>query len=166
MDISQDNSRKSNELTTQRLRPIWSPLFNLGLASFVGVIAAVVAFASTNDLRDGGTLVAIPIGIVVWFLGDILRWRSRYPMRLFLMVPIFVALVCTVSIRILQKANQRRMARLAEVKCLKSIYLNFDLTEQDVQSIAFFPAEVEITLAPNINHNQKQQIEDAIKNRK
>ena len=54
--------------------------------------------------------------------------------------------------------------RLAGVKCLKGIYLDFDLTEQDVQSIALFPAEVEITLAPNIN--QKQQIEEAIKNRK
>lgn len=110
MEVSQHNSRKNNELIPQRLKPMWSPLFNLGLASFVGVIAAVAAYTSTRDLRDGGTLVAIPIGIVVWFLGDILRWRGRYPMRLFLMVPIFVALVCTISIRILQKANQRRMA--------------------------------------------------------
>ena len=110
MEAGQDNSREKNESTTQRLKPMWSPLFNLGLASFVSVIAAVVAFMSTRDLRDGGTLIAIPIGIGVWLLGDILRWRGRYPMRLFLMVPIFVALVCTVSIRILQKANQRRMA--------------------------------------------------------
>jgi hypothetical protein len=110
LEVIQNNSQKCKEWTTQRLKPMWSPLFNLGLASFVGVIAAVVALASTNNLRDGSTLVAIPIGIVVWFVGDILRWRGRYPMRLFLMVPIFVALVCTVSIRILQKANQRRIA--------------------------------------------------------
>ncbi len=110
MEVSQDNSQKNNESAAQRLKPMWSPLFNLGLASLVGVIAAVAAYMSTRDLRDGGTLVAIPICIAVWFLGDILRWRGRYPMRLFLMVPIFVALICTVSIRILQKANQRRMA--------------------------------------------------------
>lgn len=124
MEASHDNSRKNNESTTQRLKPIWSPLFNLGLASFVGVIAAVVAFMSTRDLRDGGTLVAIPIGIVVWFLGDILRWRGRYPMRLFLMVPVFVALVCTVSIRFLQKANQRRMAWNSMVEAGASVKFN------------------------------------------
>ena len=89
---------------------MWSPLFNLGLAASVGLIAALIAFSSTNDLRDGGTLIAIPICFLVWFLGDILRWRGRYPMRLFLMVPIFVAVGCAVSIRFFQKVNQRRIA--------------------------------------------------------
>lgn len=110
MAISPDNSPKGGESATQGLKPMWSPLFNLGLAAFVGVIAAVVAFASTNDLRDGGTLISIPIGLIFWFVGDIFRWRGRYPMRLFLMIPIFVALVCAVSIRFVQKANQRRIA--------------------------------------------------------
>ena len=110
MEVSQNNSRKIDGSISQRLEPMWSPLFNVGIASFVGVITAVVAFASTGDMKDGGTLVAIPIGIVAWFLGDILRWRGRYPMRLFLMVPIFVALVCTVSVRFFQIAKQRRTA--------------------------------------------------------
>lgn len=95
---------------TQSLKPMWSPLFNLGIALVVAVIGAIIAFAWTGDLRDGGTLIAVPIGIVVWFVGDIVRWRGRFPMRLFLMVPIFVALSCTVSLRFFQKANQRRIA--------------------------------------------------------
>jgi len=108
-----ENERNTSQLieaTTQALKPMWSPLFNLGLAAFAGVISAVTAFGSTNSLRDGSTLVAIPVGIVAWFVGDILRWRGRYPMRVFLMVPIFVALVCSVSVRFLQKPNQRRVA--------------------------------------------------------
>ena len=110
MEINQDIFQKNAEPSVCRLNPLWSPLFNLRLALFASVIAAVVALVSTNDFRDGGTLIAIPIGIVVWFLGDVVRWRGRYPLRLFLMIPIFVALVCTVSIRLLQKANQRRVA--------------------------------------------------------
>ncbi len=89
---------------------MWSPLFNLGIALVVAVVGAIIAFVWTGDLRDGGTLIAVPTGIVVWFVGDIVRWRGRFPMRLFLMVPIFVALSCTVSLRFFQKANQRRIA--------------------------------------------------------
>jgi len=110
--MAASNSKVSARITTQAqtLKPMWSPLFNLGIASVVAVISAVTAFALTSDLRDGGTLVAVPIGILVWFVGDILRWRGRFPMRLFLMVPIFVAMSCTVSLRFFQKANQRRIA--------------------------------------------------------
>lgn len=110
MPARESSSTKSSESTTRTLQPMWSPLFNLGLAASVGLIAALIAFSSTNDLRDGGTLIAIPICFLVWFMGDILRWRGRYPMRLFLMVPIFVAVGCAVSIRFFQKANQRRIA--------------------------------------------------------
>ena len=106
------NSKVSSRIATpvQTLKPMWSPLFNLGIALVIAVIAAVIAFSLTGDLRDGGTLIAVPIGILVWFVGDILRWRGRFPMRLFLMVPIFIALSCTVSLRFFQKANQRRVA--------------------------------------------------------
>ncbi len=55
--------------------------------------------------------------------------------------------------------------RLAEVKSLKNIYLNFDLTELDIQSLALFPAEVEVTPPANDNPIQLQKIEEALRSR-
>ena len=110
MVVSKNKTSTNIESTAQLLKPMWTPVYNLGLALIVSVIAAITAFALTNNLSDGSTLIAVPVGILAWFAGDILRWRGRFPMRLLLMVPIFVALSCTVSIRFVQKANQRRIA--------------------------------------------------------
>ena len=55
--------------------------------------------------------------------------------------------------------------RLAEVKALKGIVLKFELTEQDIQSIASFPKDVELTIYYDTNVSQEDKIEAAIKSR-
>ena len=125
------NSKVSSRIAppVQTLKPMWSPLFNLGIALVIAVIAAVIAFSLTSDLRDGGTFIAIPIGLLALFAGDILRWRGRFPMRLFLMVLIFVALLCTVTLLFVQKADQRRIAWDSLVSAGASV--NFAVTKTD-----------------------------------
>ena len=125
------NSKVSSRIATpvQTLKPMWSPLFNLGIALVIAVIAAVIAFSLTSDLRDSGTFIAIPIGLLALFAGDILRWRGRFPMRLFLMVLIFVALLCTVTLLFVQKADQRRIAWDSMVSAGASV--NFAVTKTD-----------------------------------
>lgn len=62
--------------------------------------------------------------------------------------------------------DSNSLQRLAEVKSLTKISMGFELAEQDIQSIALFPEDIEIMIGHNTNKSQVQQINEAIKNRK
>ena len=66
----------------------------------------------------------------------------------------------------ISRIDSHSFLRLAEVKSLQRIHLGFELTEQDIQAITLFPADIEIMIGPNTNKSQVQQINEAIKNRK